>query len=116
MTWLNPWAWIGLAAIAVPVLVHLLARRPVRPVLFPTLRFFGPLRTLLARRDRLTDLALLAVRAGIVAFAVAALAQPYVITGRRAQDLAGTIARAVVVDASGGAAAVAANQMRAQTE
>jgi hypothetical protein len=100
MTWLNPWAWIGLAAIAVPILVHLLARRQSRPVPFPTLRFLGPPRAMLARRDRLTDLALLVVRTAIVASAVAALAQPHVMTEQRAQRLAGHLARAIVVDTS----------------
>src|SRR5262245_46833194 len=100
MTWLNPWAWLGLSAVARAVLLQLLARRQARPLPFPTLRFLGPARTVLARRDRLSDIALLAVRIGIVAFAVAALAQPHVQTSVRARDLDRTIARAVIVDSS----------------
>jgi hypothetical protein len=100
MIWLNAWAWIGLAAVAVPVLVHLLARRQARPLPFPTLRFLGAPRTVLARRDRLSDIALLVVRIGIVTAAVAALAQPHVLTPERRETLDATLARAIIVDAS----------------
>ena len=46
MIFQHPIAWLGLAAIAVPILVHLLGRRRARRVKFPTLRFVpaSPLR------------------------------------------------------------------------
>ena len=37
--WLQPAAWWGLAAVAVPILIHLLVRRESRRLLFPSLRF-----------------------------------------------------------------------------
>ena len=97
----NPWAWLGLAAIAAPILVHLLARQPARRLPFPTLRFLPPARLAPIRRGRLSDVALLLVRCGVLAFAVAALAQPdwsrtHPVT-RTAQP---ELARAVLVDTS----------------
>lgn len=96
----NPWAWLGLAAIAAPILVHLLARRPARRIAFPTLRFLPATRLAPIRRGSLTDVGLLLVRCGAIVAAVAALAQPY-----WRQDSAGRpgqpeLARAILVDAS----------------
>jgi hypothetical protein len=96
----NPWAWLGLAAIAAPVLVHLLARRPARRIPFPTLRFLPATRLAPIRRGRPTDLGLLAVRCGVIVAAVAALAQPdwFPDSPERAGQL--QVARAILVDAS----------------
>lgn len=77
MIFRNHWAWLGLGAIAVPILIHLLARQASRPLPFPTLRFLRATPLVDVRRRRLTDLLLLAVRIGIIALAVAALAQPF---------------------------------------
>jgi hypothetical protein len=115
----NPWAWLGLAAIAAPVLVHLLARRPARRIPFPTLRFLPATRLAPIRRGRLTDIGLLVVRVGVILAAVTALAQPDWFPDP--SDRAGSpdVARAILVDASwsmsreavaGGTAAAAANR------
>ncbi|MEX2270272.1 MAG: BatA domain-containing protein [Vicinamibacterales bacterium] len=77
MIWTNPLAWLGLAAIAVPLLVHLLSRQTSRAVPFPTLRFLRATPVVNLRRRRVSDIPLLLVRAAIVALAVAALAQPH---------------------------------------
>ncbi|MBA3270032.1 MAG: BatA domain-containing protein, partial [Acidobacteria bacterium] len=37
--WLQPQAWWGVAALAIPIAIHLLARQRSRRLLFPTLRF-----------------------------------------------------------------------------
>lgn len=96
MSWLQPWAWFGLGALAVPVLVHLLSRRPARTVAFPSLRFLvaTPLRP--TRRTRLSDWPLLVVRLAILLAAVLALAQPV----RRAAltPAAGTVSRVRLID------------------
>jgi hypothetical protein len=96
----NPWAWLGLAAIAAPVLVHLLARRPARRIPFPTLRFLPATRLAPIRRGRLTDAGLLVVRCGVIAAAVAALAQPDWRRPPSAPVPATDLARAILVDAS----------------
>jgi hypothetical protein len=96
----HPIAWIGLAALAVPLVVHLLGRRFARRLPFPTLRFITPSRASAIRPRRVTDVALLAVRLGILVAATAALAQPLLQTGDRLRALEATVARAVIVDAS----------------
>jgi len=98
MIFQNPWAWIGAAAIAVPILVHLLTRHRVDRTPFPTLRFLPVLPLTTVRRYRLTDLALLAVRCGVLLAATWALAQPYFVTAIRPDTSA--IARAIVLDTS----------------
>ena len=100
MIWLNPWAWLGLIGIALPVLIHLLGRGHARVHRFPTLRFLDPSRLMPTRRTRVHDAALLAVRAGILASAVAALAQPLFLTAGRKQMLDRGVARAIIVDTS----------------
>ena len=100
MTWQNTWAWLGLLALAAPILIHLLARRSARVQRFPTLRFLEASRLLPARSTRLSDLPLLLVRLAIVAVAVAALAQPLVLTTDRQRNLGRTLARAILVDTS----------------
>jgi hypothetical protein len=100
MIWGNPWAWLGLAGVALPVLIHLLGRGQARVQRFPSLRFLDTSRLLPTRRTRLHDLLLLAVRVAILVAAVAAMAQPLVVTARRSQDLGGPLARAIIVDTS----------------
>ena len=100
MRFLNPIAWIGLAALVAPMIAHLLARRPARRQPFPTLRFVPTSALNPVRTDRLSDLGLLALRCAVIAAAVAALAQP--VWRWRAADRIGQppLARALIVDAS----------------
>ena len=100
MIWLQPLAWIGAAAIAVPVIVHLLARRQAVVEAFPTLRFLRTAQSSAVRRHRISEWLLLAVRIAIVAAAAAALAQPFFVTRARGAALSARLARAIVVDAS----------------
>src|SRR5687768_7886986 len=100
MIWQNPWAWVGLLVLGVPVLIHLLGRRSARVQPFPTLRFLQTSSLLAIRRTRLSDRVLLAVRIGILAAAVAALAQPRLLTASRERNLGRALARAIVLDTS----------------
>ena len=102
MTWLNAWALIGLAGIALPVLIHLLARGHARTHRFPSLRFIDASQLLPTRRTRVQDPLLLALRCTIVGLAALALAQPLLLTARRKQALGRGVARAIVVDTSAG--------------
>ncbi|MEO6222031.1 MAG: BatA domain-containing protein, partial [Vicinamibacterales bacterium] len=97
MTWLAPWALVGLVAVAAPVLVHWLARHQATRMRFPTIQFLVRSSPVSVRRYRLRDLPLLAVRVGIIAAAVIALAQPVWV--RRGAPAARP-ARAIVLDTS----------------
>lgn len=118
--WLQPWAWVGLTALLVPVVVHLLARQQHRRLLFPSLRFLHTTRLSAFRRWKITDWPLLVVRVLILGLAVAALASPVFVSADRQRTWAARSARAVVVvtaaeDASGAteAAALAADEQAA---
>lgn len=100
MRWLAPWALVGLSAIALPILIHLLGRGQAKTQLFPTLRFIERTRLLPTRRTRLHDLLLLLVRVAIIASAALALAQPYWPTATRRAAFEQTLARAIVLDTS----------------
>ncbi|MCA0376781.1 MAG: BatA domain-containing protein [Gemmatimonadetes bacterium] len=76
MTWRAPLAFAGLVVLALPVLVHLLSRRPARALAFPSLRFLATATLTATRRTRLSDIPLLLVRVATLAMAVVALAQP----------------------------------------
>ena len=100
MIWLNRWALIGLAGVALPVLIHLLARGHARTHRFPSLRFIDPSQLLPTRRTRVQDPLLLALRCGIVGLAALALAQPVLLTSGRKRAIERGVARAIVVDTS----------------
>jgi Aerotolerance regulator N-terminal len=88
MIWLYPAAAIALVALIVPVVVHVLARQRATRLPFPSLRFIQPQTLAAVRRRALNDVALLAVRASILAAAVGAIAGPFLETAsrRRAWD------------------------------
>jgi hypothetical protein len=100
VTWQNPWAFLGLLAIAVPVVIHLLGRHSARIRRFPTLRFIDASRLMATRWTSISDLPLLLARVGILAAAVAALAMPLLLTAGRQRERARSLARAIVVDTS----------------
>src|SRR5262245_42344857 len=100
MIWQNPWAWLGLLSVALPVLIHLLARRSARVQPFPTLRFLQNSRLLPTRRTRLQDVLLLCLRVAILSVAAGALAQPLFLAAHRERNSSRSLARAVIVDTS----------------
>jgi Aerotolerance regulator N-terminal len=96
--WLNPAAWIGLLAIAGPILIHILMQRKAERLAFPSLRFLQQGRLASIRRHLLEDVPLLAIRAAIVGAAVAALAAPLIVTRTQRQAWNARVVRAIVVD------------------
>jgi len=78
MTFLTPLFLLGLAALAIPVLVHLTQRERTTVVEFPSLMFLKKIPYESVKRRRLRDLILLAVRAAALALIVAAFARPFV--------------------------------------
>jgi len=81
MLFLNPYLLLGLAGIAIPVIIHLFNRRNAREVLWGAMRFL--LDSLMSRRRSLLmeEMLLLAARCLLVACAVLAMARPFVPAG-----------------------------------
>ena len=95
--WLAPMAGAGLVLIAVPILIHLLARRESRRVPFPSLRFIPSSTLASLRRRTLADWPLLVLRVLIVVAAVAAAAAPVFVSDTRRAGWNDRYARALVV-------------------
>ena len=72
----HPWFLLGLAGLAVPVVLHLMNREIAVPLRFPSIRFIRVARLPQAGRRRLRDLLLLALRLLLLAAAILALAGP----------------------------------------
>src|SRR5690242_4300633 len=77
MTFLTPLFLAGFAAIAIPVLVHLIQRERKRVVAFPSLMFVRRIPYQSVRRRRIRHWALLAMRLAAIALLVAAFARPF---------------------------------------
>src|SRR5436853_5556162 len=77
MSFLAPVFLVGLAAIAIPVLVHLIQREKKRVVEFPSLMFLRRIPYQSVRRRRLRDVALLMMRLAALALIVLAFARPF---------------------------------------
>src|SRR6476469_5978387 len=75
---LHPWALAGLAAAAIPVLLHLLARREPPTVVFPAVRYLITTTREHQRRLKLQHLLLLALRTLLIVALVLAAAGPTV--------------------------------------
>ena len=100
IVWLAPGAIVAVALLAGPVIVHLLARRHARRVVFPASHFVRPVQAAAVRLRRPTDLLLMMLRLAIVGAAVAAAAGPVLLTSRRLSQWDARMSRAVIVDTS----------------
>jgi len=112
VTFLHPLALLGLAAAAIPALLHLLERRTPPEAEFPPLRYLRDAERQSARRLRLRHLLLLILRTALVAVIVLAAARPIMSTGGSGGNGTGSgavhapTALAVVLDNSLSASAV----------
>ena len=77
MGFVAPFILAGLAALAVPVLIHLIQRERKRVVEFPSLMFLRKIPYQSVRRRRVRDWALLAMRLAALALIVLAFARPF---------------------------------------
>ena len=73
----NAFMLAGMAALAIPVLIHLLLKRKKKRLRFSTIRFFLKQDEQSSRRRKLRHLLLLSLRLLLVALLVAAFARPY---------------------------------------
>lgn len=81
MGFVNPWLLFGLAALAAPVLIHLVLREEHSGRAFPSLMFVRRIPFELKRRRRLRDRLLLLLRCLALIAIVLAFAAPYFDTG-----------------------------------
>ena len=72
VNWITPAALIGLLLVALPIVVHLLARHQARMLAYPSLRFLQETQLAALRRRSIQDAALLACRVAIIAIAAIA--------------------------------------------
>jgi len=96
MSFLSPLFFAALAAIAIPVLVHLIQRERSRVVLFPSLMFLQRIPYQSVRRRRIRHWLLLAMRCAAIALLVLAFARPFFQQGALAAAAAAG-AREVVI-------------------
>jgi hypothetical protein len=89
MSFLAPLFFIGLGAIVVPILVHLIQRERKRVVEFPSLMFIQKIPYQSVRRRRIRHWFLLLMRAAAIALIVAAFARPFFPGGVSALAAAG---------------------------
>ena len=80
MSFLTPAFFLGLGAIAIPILVHLIQREKKRVIEFPSLMFVQRIPYQSVRRRRIRHWFLLLMRAAAMALIVAAFARPFLPT------------------------------------
>jgi hypothetical protein len=98
---LAPLMLVGVLALAVPIAIHLIGRRKARVVKFAALDFLLATKRRTAKRFRLRERLLLAVRAIACAAIAIALAKPYTSCARKGPHvLRGPQAAVIVIDDS----------------
>jgi len=100
MSFLNPLFWLGVAALAAPILVHLVRRTRARRVQFPALVFVRQVPQRTIRRRTLHNLLLLLLRCLAILLIVIAFTRPFFSGGSAAKESASGGAAVVLVDNS----------------
>src|SRR5216683_5850175 len=96
MAFLTPFFLLGIGAIAIPVLIHLIQRERKRVVEFPSLMFVRRIPYQSVRRRRIRHWLLLCLRAAAILLLVAAFSRPFLRQSAAASVISGG-AREVVV-------------------
>ena len=96
MQFLSPWMLIGLAALALPIIIHLLQRQRVVQIPFSTLRFLKLVQSKTARRSRVENLLLLLLRCLVFTLLALAAARP-VVSPKAANWWGGSVPRTIVL-------------------
>src|SRR2546422_263322 len=107
---LHPWALAGLAAAAIPLLLHLLARREPPTVVFPAVRYLITTTREHQRRLKLQNLLLLLLRTLLLAALVLAAAGPTTARGGVAGHSPSALV--LVIDNSASSGAIVAGTAR----
>ncbi|MBN1418731.1 MAG: VWA domain-containing protein [Planctomycetes bacterium] len=90
----------GVAAIAIPIAIHLAYRRKAKTIDFPSLRFIVSIDRRVARRYRLQEIIVLALRCLALACVALAFARPVLSPGVASWIGAATSSRVIVIDNS----------------
>jgi len=107
VTFLHPLALVGLAAAAIPALLHLLERRVPPEAEFPPFRYLSEAERQSARRLKLRHLLLLILRTALIVLIVLAAARPLFPTQASGGSLHEPTALAVILDNSASSGLVA---------
>ncbi|MEC9112205.1 MAG: BatA domain-containing protein, partial [Verrucomicrobiota bacterium] len=99
MSFLNPALLMGAAALAIPIIVHLLNRRRFKRVKWAAMRFLEVSLERNQRRMKVEDWILLLLRLVIVALIVLALSRPAT-DWIKSSGLGSTVTASVIVDSS----------------
>src|SRR5215510_10076035 len=100
MSFLNPLFLLGVAALAAPILVHLVRRTRARRVEFPALIFVRQVPQRTIRRRTLQNLLLLIIRCLAVALVVLAFTRPFFSGNSSAKSTTASRATVVLLDNS----------------
>src|SRR4029079_2109799 len=100
MWFLSPLFWLGIAAVAAPILVHLVRRTRARKIEFPALTFVRQVPQRTIRRRTLRNLLLLILRCLAILLIVIAFTRPFFSRRSAAKDSGSAGATVVLVDAS----------------
>ena len=96
MDFLSPFFWLGAAAVAAPILLHLVQKEKQRRIPFPSLMLMPVVRIKQMRRRKLTHLFLLLLRCLGILLLVTAFARP-VVSGAWFGSFRTSAARSVIV-------------------
>jgi hypothetical protein len=100
MSFLTPLFFLGVAALAAPILVHLVRRTRARRVQFPALVFVRQVPQRTIRRRTLHNLLLLALRCLAILLIVIAFTRPFFSGGSAARDNTAAGATVILIDDS----------------
>jgi hypothetical protein len=100
MWFLSPLFWLGIAAVAAPILVHLVRRTRARKIEFPALTFVRQVPQRTIRRRTLRNLLLLILRCLAILLIVIAFTRPFFSRRSAAKDSGSAGATVVLLDAS----------------
>jgi hypothetical protein len=96
MNFINPLYFLGVAAIAIPVLLHLIKRERARKIEFSTLMYLRKVSRKTIRYQKLRHLLLLLLRILALAFMVLAFTRPFLGTRQSATSI-GRVTRAHII-------------------
>jgi hypothetical protein len=100
MWFLNPLFWLGIAAVAAPILVHLVRRTRARKIEFPALIFVRQVPQRTIRRRTLRNLVLLLLRCLAILLIVLAFTRPFFTSRSAAKENDSAGATVILIDSS----------------